>query len=114
MAKKVSERVYVMKENFMAHHLEGESIPEIAARYNLSRKTVYAHLQEIADEAGVTRDSLLQILRSPTERQCGDEEVRVKVSVEDLEKGFDDVRNSFQSLIKLIDDVLEEETECKR
>ena len=48
---KESERTRVMKENFMALHLEGDTIAEIAERYNLSKVTVY---QAFARDCGCT------------------------------------------------------------
>lgn len=59
-----SERTFQMKEQFMTLHEQNLSIKEIAYRFNLSTYTVYSHLQEIADRAGVARESLLQIPHS--------------------------------------------------
>ena len=55
-----SERVVQMKANFMNLHQEGWSIPEIADKYNLSKASVYRHLETIASQNGVTREALLQ------------------------------------------------------
>jgi len=109
---KESERTRVMKENFMALHLEGGTVPEIAERYNLSQATVYRHLQEIANAHGVTRESLLQriVIRIPTtERQYADEERRMKVTAEELKAGFLEVNSTFTNLINIIDEILMEE-----
>ena len=106
-----SERTRVMKENFMALHLEGFSIPEIGEKYNLTRATVYRHLQEIADANNVTRDSLLQVLRTPTERQIADESKYIKVTAEELENGFKNTDDAIGNLLGLIDKILEEENE---
>lgn len=56
-----SERTLKMKEAFMTLHNQGLSIKEIAHKFNLASCTVYGCLQEIADQAGVPRDSLLQV-----------------------------------------------------
>ena len=109
MSIQESERTRVMKENFMALHSEGESITEIANRYNLSRCTVYQHLQEIADANGVTRESLLKIIRIPTERQYFEEAKRIKVTAEDLGTQFSVANKAIGSLVQLIDTLLEEE-----
>ena len=110
MLTKESERTRVMKENFMAQHLEGDTIPEIAERYNLSRATVYRHLQEIADNHGVTRESLLKIIRVPTtERQYAEEERRTKVTADELKAGFKSANDSINNLINYIDLILMEE-----
>ena len=109
---KESERTRVMKENFMALHMEGGTIAEIAERYNLSKVTVYQHLQEIADAHGVTRESLLQriIIRIPTtERQYAEEERKMKVTAEELEAGFTEVNDTLTQLINCIDQILMEE-----
>jgi len=109
LLNKEAERTYVMKENFMSHHEAGESISEIAARYNLSKVTVYRHLQEIADKNGVTRESLLQIVRTPTPNQIGRETHRIRVTAQELDDEFNKVEQSLGSLIDLIDNILEEE-----
>ena len=55
-----NERTLQMKAHFMELHRKGLTIPQIAKEYNLSTPTVYACLQEIADQAGVSRESLLE------------------------------------------------------
>lgn len=107
-----SERTRVMKENFMTLHQEGWSIPEIGEKYNLSKHTVYRHLQDIADKHNVTRDSLLQVLRTPTERQINDDNDYIKVTAEELEKGFKEADGAIDNLVTLIDKILEEEEKC--
>ncbi len=67
MATESSERVVQMKANFMELHEAGMTIPEIADKFNLSRATVYRHLDEIASQNGVTREALLQqVHQTPT------------------------------------------------
>ena len=56
-----NERTLQMMRNFMQLHAEGMGVPEIAAKYDLSRQTVYSCLDEIAENAGVTRESLLEV-----------------------------------------------------
>ena len=41
------------------------SIKEIAAKYHLDISTVYKKLDEIAANAGVSRDSLLKVVQAP-------------------------------------------------
>ena len=55
-----STRVLEMKKNFMALHLEGLSIAEIAEKYDLSRRSVYGYLDEIATENNISRKELLE------------------------------------------------------
>lgn len=83
-----SERMRLMKENFIELHQQGFTIPEIATKFNLGKATVYHTLQEIADANGVSRESLLQIVRTPTERAYKEEAKKVKVNVTDLKNGF--------------------------
>ena len=56
---KSDERTLQMMEAFIGLHEKGYSIPEIAKMFNLSWSIVYKKLGEIADKAGVTRESLL-------------------------------------------------------
>lgn len=83
MAKE-SERMRQMKECFIRLHEEGVSISEIAEKFNLGESTVYQKLQEIADANGVTRDSLLQQVRTPSERAYKEEAKRIQVNVEEM------------------------------
>lgn len=59
-----SERTLKMKEAFMTLHNQGLSIKQIAHQFDLDSSTVYSYLQEIADQAGVSRESLLQTPRA--------------------------------------------------
>lgn len=103
-----SERVRLMKENFMRLHNAGYSIVQIAEEYNLNKMTVYRHLQDIADTNKVSRESLLQIVRSPSERAIQKEEERkTKVTVEGLREGFREVGERIDFLIEEISEVLD-------
>ena len=108
MAKE-SERMRLMKENFMELHYQGFTVPEIAVKFNLGKATVYHALQEIANANGVSRESLLKIVRTPTERAYKEEAKKVKVNVEELKKGFKEAGNSLNFLIGIIDETLREE-----
>lgn len=55
-----NERTLQMMQNYCLLHDEGMSPREIAEKFDLSPRTVYYVLQEIADKAGVSRDSLLE------------------------------------------------------
>ena len=59
-----SERTKVMMENFMTEHENGFSIYKIAEKYGLHYTTVYDHLEEIAEANGLSRDDLLQQVRT--------------------------------------------------
>ncbi len=60
-----SERTLKMKENFIELHNQGLDIKEIAERFNLNLTTIYHSLNEIAEKAGVSRESLLQRPHGP-------------------------------------------------
>lgn len=106
---KESERVHAMKKNFMALHNQGYTIPEIAVKYNLSEPSVYGHLQEIALENSVTRESLLQRVITPrcTERIKA-ESLKVKVDIQQMQENFRVAIDATKKLIKQIDKILEE------
>lgn len=110
MAKE-SERSQRMKKEFMMLHEQGLSIPEIAERFKLSADTVYRKLQEIAEANNVTRESLLQVVREPTERQYALEEQKTKVTVEELRRGFAEAGEKIDFLMKMLDDMINEEDE---
>lgn len=107
MAKE-SERMKLLKENFMPLHQKGYSICEIAEEYHLNFSTVYRVLQEIADANGVTRESLLQIVRNPGERNLREERKYVRVNVEEIERGFDEADKTISGLAEMIDKFLKE------
>lgn len=109
---RISETVNVMKQNFMALHNDGYTIPEIAQKYNLDKSTVYRHLDDIARENGVSRDDLLQVIKGPcSERAFREEAKRVRIDVKELRKGLSDADNAIQGTIDLIDMILEGEKE---
>lgn len=110
MAKE-SERAKLMKQNFMGLHNRGLTIPEIAERYDLSKFTVYRNLQTVADENGVSRESLLQIIRMPTDKAYAREAKKVSVDVQQLKEEFKKAKSSITFLIEIIDQTLEQENE---
>ena len=110
MAKE-SERSKQMRSSFMELHEQGFSIPEIAAKFNLAPETIYRNLQRIADENNVERASLLQRIRTPSEKAYKEEAKRVKVNVEDLENDFVETKKSILTIINTIEKILEEEKE---
>lgn len=57
---KKNERTLQMMKNYVSLHDGGMSPRDIAKKFDLSYWTVYNALQEIADNAGVTRESLLK------------------------------------------------------
>ena len=105
----VSERVYLMKSNFMNLHEEGYSIPEIAEKFDLSYSTAYRHLGEIAQENGVTREDLLKIVQSPrSERRMIEEKEKIKLDTNEMLKEFDSLSSSIEALLSEVDQLLME------
>lgn len=110
-----SERVRVMKENFMTHWEQGWGVYEVAENYNLAPTTVYHYLQEIADANDVSCESLLQRPRALlTVKQYREEAKRTRISVEELRKDFKEIGGLLDSLIEKLDRILEEEEECRQ
>ena len=108
-----SERVVQMKANFMKLHQEGWSISEIADKYNLSKPTVYRHLESIASQNGVTREVLLQqVHQTPT--YWARQSTSLKVDGNQLLENFDvaqqalkNISGDISSLITIIEEDLE-------
>lgn len=108
MAKE-SERMRLLKENFMELHQQGFSIPEIAEKYNLGSAAIYSYaLQSIADANGVSRQSLLKTIRKPTEREHKEEDKKVKANVTELKNGFREAEELLDTLINTINETLRE------
>jgi predicted DNA-binding protein YlxM (UPF0122 family) len=61
----VDERTLKMMENYIADRESGLSISQIADKYNLDKRTVHAHLEDIAKIQGVSRESLLDVPHRP-------------------------------------------------
>lgn len=80
------DRTLAMKENYIALHEAGMSATEIADKYGLANSTVYRALPEIAEKAGVTRESLLSRTRSTKQVAETDEEASSVNEVEQATK----------------------------
>ena len=108
MAVKVSERVHVMKEEFMTLHNQGYTIPEIAQKYGLSGVTVYRHLGEIASANGVMRDDLLKVVKTPTsEAAWRRKHEETKIKFEELEEAIKKTKDTTQNILNEINNILE-------
>ena len=65
MARTKEERTLKMRQDYVALRSAGMLPAEIADEFALSRTTVYRSLDDIAKEAGVERESLLQVPHCP-------------------------------------------------
>lgn len=110
MAKE-SERMHLMKESFMDLHQQGISIPKIAEKFDLSYSAVYHALQDIADENGVTRASLLTLVRTSTEKAYEMEAEIEKVNFEEIKQCFKEINESISLMVDIIDSITLNEKE---
>lgn len=94
-----SERTLRMKEEFITLHSQGWSLKRIAYHFDLDSSTVYRHLQDIADAAGVTRESLLDI---PRAKHVTHERSFAPVAPVDLTN----FRQNFQQALKDFDHII--------
>ncbi len=113
MAATTSERVFIMKQNFMMWHEKGYTIPEIAEMHNLSFSCVYRHLQEIADENNTTREELLKLVRTAKgDREWERESKKVIIDVDKMNVEFEKSIAVIDEIINRIDEIiLKEENE---
>lgn len=100
---RLNERTLQMMENFMELHNAGWTIKQIADKYELSVSTVYARLQEIADENGVTREELLKVVHSEPVCYVRAFEPVQPVDVKALNEQFDAIFKGLDTLIDIID-----------
>ena len=77
----------------------------------MSDQTVYNALQAIADANGVSRESLLQVIKTPSDKAYAREVERVKVNIKELKEEFAKAEDSIMFLIEIIDQTLKQENE---
>ena len=98
------ERTLKMKQNYYGLWQEGLSNREITHRFDLSVKTGYNHLEEIALEAGLSgRDELLVRPRAGSPAGCQ------KPATERI--SLDELREDFAGVLRQMDDVITKATE---
>lgn len=101
-----TQRVEKLVKEFMQYHNNGYSILEIAEIFNVNFSTVYNHLQEIADNNGVSRDSLLEKISS-THNTIHQPFLKEKVDAQTLLNGFNTIETEINKIIAEIDTILE-------
>ena len=107
-----SERVKMMKANFMKDRETCGSMVEIAKKYEISVFTIYDNLQDIADENGVDRDSLLYVVQK--EHEVGVRKIKRKekeIKPEELREDFRILKETIQSIRTKIQTILNEQEE---
>lgn len=109
MPFKQSERVSIMKENFMKLHNEGYTILEIADKYNIARRTIYSHLNEIAKENGVDRTSLLEIPHKKHERGINTGNKSYIINAQEVSFLCNDVKERVSNLLNNVEKTLKGE-----
>ena len=108
MSSKKTLRVTQMKSSFMGLHSAGVPIEEIAERFGITPRTIYIHLQEIADENGVSRDSLLKTPhRKPNATTKNNGGQKKFIDTESLIHTYDEAISTTENLVKELNNILE-------
>lgn len=107
----VSERVCVMKNEFMRLHSLGFDIPQIADKFGLARKTVYQNLQNIATENGVCREELLKVPHRPHKRRMAEDEAneKSKLEIEELLNDCTSLKESTEKTLRELTNIIDRE-----
>ena len=95
--------------NFMKLRNSGKTINEIAKIYDVTRQSIYLHLQEIADENHVSRDELLSRERNQHSKKNEFQQEKEILSTENLKKYFLGMLKNVDGIILAIDDALKME-----
>ena len=110
MSQKRSERVKYLIDNFIKFHNEGMSIPEIAEKTAITTRTIYSYLQEIADQNGVTRESLLEKVHKPHEvTKISSHRKTPKIDAENLINRYSDIIRTAENLQEQLHNILQQE-----
>ncbi len=109
---KRSERVKLMIKEYMIRRMEGLSNLQIAEKYGVTNQTLYRYLQIIADNNGVTRESLLDLPRKKNnvEYPKGGKKEEISCSIK-LEDKFDTLLNVLSEVMNQIDMIINEQEE---
>lgn len=104
---KTNERTLKMMENYMTLREQGFSNVEIAKKFDLSPTTLYSNLGEIAEQNGVTRESLLE--RVFVADHSGRNFTQVKpVDRANFELHFQTLISEFEQLVAEISGIIED------
>lgn len=109
---KTSERVKLMKQGFLELRNAGKSFSEIAEIYSISQRSIYDHLQEIANENGLSREDLLYKIHKPhviSSSSKNTKSVNNHLTPEELQQNFTDLLYITDHIISNIDQTLKNE-----
>ena len=109
---KQSERVKAMKGNFIDRRRLGIPIADIAKEFQLNVRTVYAHLDDIAMEAGVSREALLyqpHQTYSKTPKEPTQPRKTCSVNPDEVRKDFDELLRKIDGILNKMNELLEGE-----
>lgn len=107
MATTMNERTKQLKENFMELHEKGWSIAQIAEYFHLSQRHIYNVLPEIAEENGVSKESLLAVPHK--EHSTRSKTTKSTINPYEIEKSFDEMISQGKKIINNITSILHEE-----
>ena len=107
MATTTSERTIQLKKHFMELHEKGWSIAKIAEHFSLSQRHIYNVLPEIAEENGVSKESLLAVPHK--EHSTRSKTTKSSVNPYEIEKSFDKMISTGKDIINQITCILQEE-----
>ena len=97
-----NERTLKMKQEYVGLHEQGMSPKEIAVRFNLSLRTIYNSLDEIAKANNCTRESLLERKSSPHLTHDRQFEPVAEIRLEQYSKKFAELKESARELSSMI------------
>ena len=112
---RIQLRVDRMKQGFMQFRNEGYSIEEIANYFDVAQMTVYNYLQEIAEENGVTRESLLYVPHKEHEAPDSRKEVKKPslINIDELNQKFENVIKETEGILYEVRNVLAAEEDAE-
>lgn len=113
-----NERTFQMKQSYVELHNQGLSVREIAKRFNLTPRAVYTCLNDIALQAGVPRESLLDRSHKQHKKPCISRTDQSGIILADHETyaketltAFDRVITSIRKYCNLQEEIIAEEEE---
>ena len=104
-----NERTLKMKQEYVSLYDQGLRPKEIAKKFNLSLRTVYEALDDIAKASGRTRESLLSRGSSPHLTHDRQFEPVQEINVSEYSKKFKELKKTAKELSKMIAEQVEKE-----